>query len=252
MQRYGRNFMNAALLASSSASMVGSSSSSTLLSSSNATCWSNAQVRFQATKPKKPRNPYKILGVKPSASVQELKKAHRVLARKFHPDVPGGSHEKFQEIQDAYEQVKTGVWIRKGGESSGDRESGDVEKPQNRYANFRFTSGGNRRKQSYEEAFSNLHKNRDAKADDDLDEEEMAANSKRKGAPMFGPDSPLFQAWSRLIIVWSCAFVVCRIVLFLTFPPKYEKAHKKKIMNERLQRKPPPPKPLVANTPVLN
>jgi len=211
------------------------------------------QMRFEATaaKPKKPRNPYKVLGVKPSASVKDLKKAHRVLARKFHPDVPGGSHEKFQEIQDAFEQVKTGVWIKKAGEDSG-RGGGDdgVEKPQNRYANFRFTTGGNRRKQSYDEAFTNLHKNKDSVEDDDIDLENEKS-SKRKGAPMFGPDSPLFQAWSRLIVVWSCAFVVLRVGLFLCFPPKYEKVHKKKMSTERLQRKPPPPKPLASTTPVL-
>jgi len=37
---------------------------------------------------------YKIMGVERSASADELKKAHRKLARKYHPDV---SHEKDAE-----------------------------------------------------------------------------------------------------------------------------------------------------------
>lgn len=51
---------------------------------------------------------YKIMGVERSASADELKKAHRKLARKFHPDV---SHEKdaeahFKDISEAYEVLR--------------------------------------------------------------------------------------------------------------------------------------------------
>ncbi len=45
---------------------------------------------------------YDILGVKKSASADEIKKAFRKLARKHHPDA-GGSEEKFKEINEAYE-----------------------------------------------------------------------------------------------------------------------------------------------------
>jgi hypothetical protein len=48
---------------------------------------------------------YKILGVKPSASIAELKKAYRALAFKYHPDKnPGNSlsEAQFKEIQEAY------------------------------------------------------------------------------------------------------------------------------------------------------
>jgi len=44
---------------------------------------------------------YDILGVKKSASADEIKKAFRKLARKHHPDA-GGSEEKFKEINEAY------------------------------------------------------------------------------------------------------------------------------------------------------
>ena len=47
-------------------------------------------------------NYYDILGVKKSASADEIKKAFRRLARKHHPDA-GGDEEKFKEINEAYE-----------------------------------------------------------------------------------------------------------------------------------------------------
>lgn len=49
---------------------------------------------------------YKILGVKKSASADELKKAFRKLAMQFHPDKNQGNkqaEEKFKEITEAYE-----------------------------------------------------------------------------------------------------------------------------------------------------
>jgi DnaJ family protein A protein 2 len=45
---------------------------------------------------------YETLGVEKTASPDEIKKAFRKLAMKEHPD-KGGSIEKFQEIQEAYE-----------------------------------------------------------------------------------------------------------------------------------------------------
>jgi len=48
---------------------------------------------------------YKILGVKKSASKQEIKKAYRGLAMKYHPDKTKGdkaSEERFKEVSEAY------------------------------------------------------------------------------------------------------------------------------------------------------
>lgn len=53
-------------------------------------------------------DPYKILGLTSSATTDEVKKAYRKLAMKFHPDRNDGKDTKFKEIQAAYEQVKDG------------------------------------------------------------------------------------------------------------------------------------------------
>lgn len=46
---------------------------------------------------------YDILGVSKSASSDEIKKAYRKLAQKYHPDKKGGDEEKFKEINEAYQ-----------------------------------------------------------------------------------------------------------------------------------------------------
>ncbi len=46
---------------------------------------------------------YDILSVPKTASSDEIRKAYRKLAAKLHPDKEGGSQEKFQELQAAYD-----------------------------------------------------------------------------------------------------------------------------------------------------
>lgn len=67
-------------------------------------------------------DPYKILGVSPSSSNDEIKKAYRELSRKYHPDsyvdnpLADLAEEKFKEVQQAYDQI---MKEREGGYSSG-------------------------------------------------------------------------------------------------------------------------------------
>src|SRR4051794_5288138 len=56
-------------------------------------------------------DPYKVLGVAPGASSEELHDAYRRLVKVHHPDRNGGSAEstrRFQEIQQAYEAIREG------------------------------------------------------------------------------------------------------------------------------------------------
>ncbi len=48
------------------------------------------------------KNYYEILGVPKGASADEIKKAFRVLAHKYHPDKKTGDAEKFKELNEAY------------------------------------------------------------------------------------------------------------------------------------------------------
>jgi len=48
------------------------------------------------------KNYYEILGVQKTASDEDIKKAFRKLAHKYHPDKGGGDDKKFKEISEAY------------------------------------------------------------------------------------------------------------------------------------------------------
>ena len=63
---------------------------------------------------------YTILGIQPNATKDEIKNAYQKLAKVHHPDRPQGNKEKFQEIQNAYENItspkqqRTPVMFRPG------------------------------------------------------------------------------------------------------------------------------------------
>lgn len=60
------------------------------------------------------RNPYDVLGVKPTASPDEIKQAYRELAKKYHPDnyknnpLEDLAQEKMREINEAYDAITSG------------------------------------------------------------------------------------------------------------------------------------------------
>lgn len=57
------------------------------------------------------KDPYEVLGIYPSATNEEVKKAYRELAKKYHPDnyadspVSDLAEEKMKEINEAYDEI---------------------------------------------------------------------------------------------------------------------------------------------------
>ena len=87
-------------------------------------------------------DPYKVLGVTPDATDDEIKKAYRNLARKYHPDKYRDSDladlasEKMKEVNAAYEEIKQ--MRENGGRSSNKGQSGPYANSQSSSNNPRY------------------------------------------------------------------------------------------------------------------
>lgn len=88
-------------------------------------------------------DPYQVLGVSPSASDEEVKKAYRELSRKYHPDTYADNplsdlaEEKFKEVQEAYRQIMDS------------RENGGYQQGTQGYGSGQGYSGGYGQNGSY-------------------------------------------------------------------------------------------------------
>jgi molecular chaperone DnaJ len=88
---------------------------------------------------------YEILGVAKNAPADDIKKAYRKLARKYHPDKNPGdreAEERFKEIQGAYD-VLSDPEKRKQYDQLGPRMFGGRRGDASGFGNFNFDFGGN-------------------------------------------------------------------------------------------------------------
>ena len=78
--------------------------------------YQSCRATFMAARGEPEVSPYEVLGVSPSASDDEVRKAHRRLVREYHPDVAKAkglpddfldfAHEKMSAINEAWSRVK--------------------------------------------------------------------------------------------------------------------------------------------------
>src|SRR5207237_2337661 len=114
---------------------------------------------------------YQTLGVKKDAKADEIKKAYRRMARKYHPDVNPGdkaSEDRFKQVQEAYDvlsdEKKRKVFDRfgyyadnldpdapayAGGAGAGGAQGFD-------FSGFNFEPGGSGGGSSFRDIFSDL------------------------------------------------------------------------------------------------
>lgn len=130
------------------------------------------------------KNPYTILGVPKSASDEDIKKAYRALAKKFHPDLnPGNkaSEATFKDISQAYEQIGSS-------EARAQFDRGEIDEQQQARAHERSTyyqsqQAGGRYSQSFGQGFEGA----------DIFEELLRRGGQRTGArrpTAANPDHP--------------------------------------------------------------
>src|SRR3989338_6982399 len=62
----------------------------------------------------KVKAPHAVLGLPANATEDQVKTKYKELARRLHPDMPGGSERKFQELNAAYNILKMRAQARAG------------------------------------------------------------------------------------------------------------------------------------------
>ena len=100
-------------------------------------------------------DPYKVLGVSPDASDEEIKRAYRNLAKKYHPDLNPGDQEaarKMQQVNAAYEQIKNPEAFRQSQQGSSGGYGYGYGDP---FGGYRQQSYGGQTEDQYQQAAYN-------------------------------------------------------------------------------------------------
>ncbi|MEM7627462.1 MAG: DnaJ C-terminal domain-containing protein [Planctomycetota bacterium] len=87
---------------------------------------------------------YQTLGLKRDASADEIKRAYRKLAQKYHPDrnKDDGAAEKFSKVNEAYEVLKDPETRKKYDQFGANYKAGQEFRPPPGFEGFDFGGGG--------------------------------------------------------------------------------------------------------------
>jgi curved DNA-binding protein len=87
---------------------------------------------------------YKTLGVERKASADEIKRAYRTLARKYHPDVnkQASAQEQFKKVTEAYEVLKDPEKRKRYDQFGANYKEGQDFRPPPGFEGFNFNFGG--------------------------------------------------------------------------------------------------------------
>ena len=100
------------------------------------------------------KDPYEVLGVAPAATDEEVKRAYRELAKKYHPDryvnnpLAELAQEKFREVQTAYDDI---MKERAGGIPHGSQNAYGPYGPFGQQGGYYNQNNQNQYNQQYEE-----------------------------------------------------------------------------------------------------
>jgi len=103
-------------------------------------------------------DPYKVLGLGPDATDEDVKRAYRRLAKKYHPDLNPGDQEaarRMQEVNAAYEQIKNPEKFRQQSSGYGNGYGGSYYDPFGGYYQQQRSHSGSDNGDQYQQAAYN-------------------------------------------------------------------------------------------------
>lgn len=113
------------------------------------------------------KNHYETLGIPSSATLAEIRRAYRILARRYHPDVnPGAaSEERFKAIADAYRVLSDEVKRQEFDQTLADEMKSAFERGHEAYQQaIRNAAAKDRARRRFEQAKAQARTNRSAAA----------------------------------------------------------------------------------------